>query len=86
FFSEDRAVVDNLIIANPAFIPWTNSDWFRPTLGSLGDRLQITTSLCTDGLILSFESDPRSATDTQTPPELFCLTPKEFSNLSLSRP
>ncbi|KAG7593938.1 hypothetical protein ISN45_Aa01g027220 [Arabidopsis thaliana x Arabidopsis arenosa] len=50
------------------------------------DRLQITTSLCKDGLIPSSESDPRSATDTQTPPELFCLTPKGLSNLSPARP
>ncbi|CAL9222976.1 unnamed protein product [Arabidopsis halleri] len=74
------------VLSDPTFLPSTISNWFCPALGSSGDRLQITTSLCRDGLIPSSESDPRSATDTQTPPELFCLTPKGLSNLSPARP
>ncbi|KAL6185498.1 hypothetical protein ACLB2K_041631 [Fragaria x ananassa] len=60
-----------------------DNDWFRPALGSSGDRLQTPTSLCRDGLVPSSALSPRQATSSPNSTVSACLNSKGTTRMPL---
>ncbi|KAL6220268.1 hypothetical protein ACLB2K_008024 [Fragaria x ananassa] len=60
-----------------------DNDWFRPALGSSGDRLQTPTSLCRDGLVPSSALSPRPATSSPNSTGSACLNSKGTARMPL---
>ena len=82
---EDCAALGVNLARRAILLHTDHFDWFRPALGSSGERLQSPTSLCRDGLVPSSKSDPRSATDAPNSTGSICLTQKGLSIMGPAR-